>query len=43
MTIRIALRVSVVVLLAGGIWFYALRGPAILLDLPDMSARMLCL
>jgi hypothetical protein len=41
--IRVALRVGVGLLLAGGLWLYAVRGEAILLDLQTMSARMLCL
>jgi len=41
--IRVALRVGVMLLLAGGVWLYAVRGEAILLDLQTMSARMLCL
>jgi hypothetical protein len=41
--IRVALRVGVGLLLVGGIWLYAVRGEAILLDLQTMSARMLCL
>jgi hypothetical protein len=41
--IRVALRVGVGLLLVGGIWLYAVRGEAILLDLHTMSARMLCL
>jgi hypothetical protein len=41
--IRAAIRAVVVVLLAGGVWLYAVRGEAILLDLQTMSARMLCL
>ena len=41
--IRIALRVGVGLLLAGGVWLYAVRGEAILMDLQTMSARMLCL
>ena len=41
--IRVALRVAVGLLLAGGVWLYAVRGEAILLDLQTMSARMLCL
>jgi hypothetical protein len=40
---RIALRVGVGLLLAGGVWLYAVRGEAILMDLQTMSARMLCL
>ena len=41
--IRVALRVGVGLLLVGGLWLYAVRGEAILLDLQTMSARMLCL
>jgi hypothetical protein len=41
--IRIALRVWVFLLLAGGVWIYSVRGDAILMDLQTMSARMLCL
>jgi hypothetical protein len=41
--IRVMLRVGVGLLLAGGVWLYAVRGEAILLDLQTMSARMLCL
>jgi hypothetical protein len=41
--IRLALRLGVGLLLAGGVWLYAVRGEAILLDLQTMSARMLCL
>jgi hypothetical protein len=41
--IRVALRVGVGLLLAGGVWLYAVRGEAILMDLQTMSARMLCL
>jgi len=41
--IRIALRLGVGLLLAGGVWLYAVRGEAILMDLQTMSARMLCL
>jgi hypothetical protein len=41
--IRVAFRVGVAVLLAGGVWLYATRGEAILMDLQTMSARMLCL
>ena len=41
--IRIAFRVGVGLLLAGGVWLYAVRGEAILMDLQTMSARMLCL
>jgi hypothetical protein len=41
--IRLALRIGVGLLLAGGVWLYAVRGEAILLDLQTMSARMLCL
>jgi hypothetical protein len=41
--IRVALRVGVGLLLVGGVWLYAVRGDAILLDLQTMSARMLCL
>jgi hypothetical protein len=40
---RIALRVGVGLLLVGGVWLYAMRGEAILMDLQTMSARMLCL
>ena len=41
--IRAALRIGVGLLLAGGVWLYAVRGEAILMDLETMSARMLCL
>ena len=41
--IRVALWVAVGLLLAGGVWLYAVRGEAILLDLQTASARMLCL
>ena len=41
--IRVALRVGVGVLVLGGLWLYAVRGEAILMDLQTMSARMLCL
>jgi hypothetical protein len=41
--IRLALRLGVGLLLAGGVWLYAVRGEAILMDLQTMSARMLCL
>jgi hypothetical protein len=41
--IRVAIRAVVVVLLAGAVWLYAVRGEAILMDLQTMSARMLCL
>lgn len=41
--IRITFRVAVGLLLAGGVWLYAVRGEAILLDLQAASARMLCL
>jgi hypothetical protein len=41
--IRVALRVGVGVLVLGGVWLYAVRGEAILMDLQTMSARMLCL
>lgn len=41
--IRIAFRVGVGLLLVGGVWLYAVRGEAILMDLQTMSARMLCL
>jgi hypothetical protein len=41
--IRLAVRLGVGLLLAGGVWLYAVRGEAILLDLQTMSARMLCL
>ena len=41
--IRVGLRVGVGLLLVGGVWLYAVRGDAILLDLQTMSARMLCL
>jgi hypothetical protein len=41
--IRTALRVGVGLLLIGGVWIYAVRGDAILMDLQTMSARMLCL
>ena len=41
--IRTGLRIGLVLLLAGGAWLYAVRGEAILMDLQDMSARMLCL
>jgi hypothetical protein len=40
---RVMLRVGVAILLAGGVWLYAVRGEAILMDLQTMSARMLCL
>ena len=43
MTIRVALRVGVGLLLASAVWLYAIRGEAILMDLQTMSARMLCL
>jgi hypothetical protein len=41
--IRLALRLGVGLLLAGGVWLYAVRGEAILMDLQTMSARMFCL
>ena len=41
--IRVVFRVCVGLLLAGGVWLYAVRGEAILLDLRTMSAGMLCL
>jgi hypothetical protein len=41
--IRLAFRLGVGLLLAGGVWLYAVRGEAILMDLQTMSARMLCL
>jgi hypothetical protein len=41
--IRFSLRVGVGLLLAVGVWLYAVRGEAILMDLQTMSARMLCL
>jgi hypothetical protein len=41
--IRVALRICVGLLLAGGVWLYSVRGDAILMDLQTMSARMLCL
>jgi hypothetical protein len=41
--IRVVLRVGVLLLLAGGVWIYSVRGDAILMDLQTMSARMLCL
>ncbi len=41
--IRLAMRVTVGLLLVGGVWLYAVRGEAILMDLQTMSARMLCL
>lgn len=41
--IRVALRIGVGLLLVGGVWLYAVRGDAILMDLQTMSARMLCL
>jgi hypothetical protein len=41
--IRVAFRVGVGLLLAGGVWLYAVRGEAIVMDLQTMSARMLCL
>jgi hypothetical protein len=40
---RLALRAVVGLLLMGGVWLYAVRGEAILMDLQTMSARMLCL
>jgi hypothetical protein len=40
---RLALRVVVGLLLMGGVWLYAVRGEAILIDLQSMSARMMCL
>jgi hypothetical protein len=40
---RVAFRVVVGLLLAGGVWLYSVRGEAILMDLQTMSARMLCL
>jgi hypothetical protein len=41
--IRIAFRIGVGILLVGGVWLYAVRGEAIVMDLQSMSARMLCL
>ena len=41
--IRVGVRIGVALLLAGGVWLYATRGEAILMDLQGMSARMLCL
>ena len=41
--IRFAFRAGVGLLLAVGVWLYAVRGEAILMDLQTMSARMLCL
>jgi hypothetical protein len=41
--IRVAFRVGVGILLVGGLWLYAVRGEAIVMDLQSMSARMLCL
>jgi len=41
--IQVAFRVGVGLLLLGGVWIYAVRGEAILMDLQTMSARMLCL
>ncbi len=40
--IRVALRTVVGLLLAGGVWIYAVRGEAILMDLRTMSAGMMC-
>lgn len=40
--IRLALRLGLLLLLAGGAWLYAVRGEALLMDLQGMSARMLC-
>jgi hypothetical protein len=41
--IQVAFRIGVGLLLAGGVWLYAVRGDAILMDLQTMAARMLCL
>ena len=40
--IRLAIRAGVLLLLAGGVWIYTVRGEAILMDLQSMSARMFC-
>ena len=43
LSIRIALIVAVGLMLAGGGVAWAIRGPAILLDLSTGAARLLCL
>jgi hypothetical protein len=41
--ILLASRIGVELPLAAGLWLYAVRGEAILLDLQTISARMLCM
>ncbi len=40
--IALSIRAGIGVLLALGVWVYAVRGEAILMDLRSMSAGMLC-
>ena len=41
--IRALLRAGLILLLAGGVWIYGVRGDAILMDLSGSLARMMCL